>query len=155
MFEPLPIVSPDPATYKITMDTAHPTGFRMSTKTSTAWTFKSEHPANGQENLALLWPRYDIGLDGENKAKGGITDHFDLSFLLHSGATPDIRGVEVQVSTDDGETWSKTKVDNRKDGHYKVWVKNPDTGYVSLRVKAWDANGSQIEQTIIKTYAVR
>jgi subtilisin family serine protease len=148
-------VSPDPATYRITMDTAHPTGFRMSTKTSTAWTFKSQRPANEHENLALLWPKYDIGLDGENKAKGGITDHFDLSFVLQSGATPDIQGVEVEVSTDDGETWSKTKVDNRKDGHYKVWVKNPDTGYVSLRVKAWDANGSKIEQTIIKTYAVR
>ncbi|PAE36563.1 S8 family serine peptidase [Bacillus sp. 7884-1] len=148
-------VSPDPATYRITMDTAHPTGFRISTKTNTAWTFKSERPANGKENLALLWPKYDIKLDGENKANGGITDHFDLSFVLQSGATPDIKGVEVEVSTDDGETWSKTKVDNRQDGHYKVWVKNPDTGYVSLRIKAWDVNGSQIEQTIIKTYAVR
>ncbi|GGB72254.1 S8 family serine peptidase [Fictibacillus barbaricus] len=148
-------VSPNPATYRITMDTAHPTGFIMSTKTSTAWTFKSERPASGQETLALLWPKYDIKLDEENKANGGITDHFDLSFELQSGATPDIKGVEVEVSTDDGETWSKTKVDNRQDGHYKVWVKNPDTGYVSLRIKAWDANGSQIEQTIIKTYAVR
>jgi subtilisin family serine protease len=148
-------VSADPATYRITMDTAHPTGFRMSTKTSTAWTFKSQRPASGQENLALLWPKYDIGLDAENKAKGGITDHFDLSFVLQSGDTPDIKGVEVEVSTDDGETWSKTKVDNRQDGHYKVWVKNPDTGNVSLRVKAWDAKGSQIEQTIIKTYGVR
>ncbi|EPD53722.1 hypothetical protein HMPREF1210_00545 [Paenisporosarcina sp. HGH0030] len=149
-------VSSNPATYKITADTSHPEwfGFSLATTTSTAWTFKSQRPTDGQENLALLWPRYNIGLDNENQAKGGITDHFDLSFVTQSGATPDIQGVEVEVSTDDGNTWSKTKVDNRKDGHYKVWVKNPDTGYVSLRVKAWDANGSQIEQTIIKTYAV-
>ncbi|MEH7500741.1 S8 family serine peptidase [Neobacillus drentensis] len=150
-------VSQNPATYKITADTSHPEwfGFTLATTTSTAWTFKSQRPTEGQENLALLWPRYNIGLDDENKAKGGITDHFDLSFVTQSGATPDIKGVEVAVSTDDGNTWSNTKVDDRKDGHYKVWVKNPDSGYVSLRIKAWDANGSQIEQTIIKTYAVR
>ncbi|PGM58313.1 PA domain-containing protein, partial [Bacillus sp. AFS053548] len=153
MFE----VSSNPATYKITADTSHPEwfGFSLATTTSTAWTFKSQRPTDGQENLALLWPRYDIGLDNENKAKGGITDHFDLSFVTQSGATADIKGVEVAVSTDDGSTWSNTKVDDRKDGHYKVWVKNPASGYVSLRIKAWDANGSQIEQTIIKTYAVR
>ncbi len=150
-------VSTEPATYKITADTSHPEwfGFSLATKTSTAWTFKSQRPTEGQENLALLWPRYNIGLDDENKAKGGITDHFDLSFVTQSGVTADIKGVEVAVSTDDGNTWNNTKVDDRKDGHYKVWVKNPDTGYVSLRIKAWDANGSQIEQTIIKTYAVR
>ncbi|MFF3023954.1 S8 family serine peptidase [Gottfriedia sp. NPDC057948] len=150
-------VSSNPATYKITADTSHPVwfGFSLATTTSTAWTFKSQRPIEGQENLALLWPRYDIGLDNENTAKGGITDHFDLSFVTQSGATADIKGVEVAVSTDDGNTWSNTKVDDRKDGHYKVWVKNPDSGYVSLRIKAWDANGSQIEQTIIKTYAVR
>lgn len=150
-------VSANPATYKITADTSHPVwfGFSLATTTSTAWTFKSQRPIEGQENLALLWPRYDIGLDNENTAKGGITDHFDLSFVTQSGATADIKGVEVAVSTDDGNTWSNTKVDDRKDGHYKVWVKNPDSGYVSLRIKAWDANGSQIEQTIIKTYAVR
>lgn len=150
-------VSSNPATYKITADTSHPVwfGFSLATTTSTAWTFKSQRPIEGQENLALLWPRYDIGLDNENTAKGGITDHFDLSFVTQSGATAEIKGVEVAVSTDDGNTWSNTKVDNRKDGHYKVWVKNPDSGYVSLRIKAWDANGSKIEQTIIRTYAVR
>lgn len=150
-------ISSNPATYKITADTTHIEyfGFTLATTTSTAWTFKSQRPVDGKENLALLYPKYDINLDNENKAKGGITDHFDLSFVTQSGATPDIKGVEVAVSTDDGNTWSNTKVDNRKDGHYKVWVKNPDTGYLSLRIKAWDANGSQIEQTIIKTYAVR
>lgn len=151
------VVSPNLATYKITADTSHPEwfGFTLATTTSTAWTFKSQRPTEGQENLALLWPRYDIDLDNENKAKGGITDHFNLSFVNQSGDIPDIKGVEVAVSIDDGNTWSDTKVDDRKDGHFKVWVKNPDSGYVSLRIKAWDASGSQIEQTIIKTYAIR
>lgn len=41
------------------------------------------------------------------------------------------------------------------DGRYKVSVNNPASGYGSLRVKAEDTNGSQIEQTLIRAYAVR
>ncbi|MEH7450879.1 hypothetical protein [Gottfriedia acidiceleris] len=108
-----------------------------------------------KENLALLWPKYNIDLDAENKAHGGNTDHFDLAFLTQSGTTPNIRGVEVEVSTDDGKTWGKTKAESREDGHYKVWVKNPNSGIVSLHIKAWDDKGSQIEQTLIKAYSVR
>ncbi|MER5470771.1 hypothetical protein ABZX90_19690 [Streptomyces sp. NPDC002935] len=38
---------------------------------------------------------------------------------------------------------------------YTVTLRNPESGYVSLRVKAWDANGSRIEQTLISACAVR
>ncbi|KON88000.1 hypothetical protein AF332_14990 [Sporosarcina globispora] len=147
-------VSPEAATYRVTMDTQQTVWSPLSTMTSTAFTFKSARPANGKEDLAFLWPRYDFKLDGENKTKGGITDHFDLSFVLQSGATPDMRGLEVSVSTDDGKTWSNAKVKERKGGNYTVTVKNPKSGYVSLKIKAWDANGSQVEQTLIRAYAV-
>ncbi|MGW3659868.1 S8 family peptidase [Streptomyces sp. NPDC005151] len=149
-------VSPDPATYRITMDTSHPAWFPLSTETSTAWTFRSARPASGEEKLALLWPKYGFDLDAENTAKGGNTYDFDLAFALQTGVTtPDIDGVEVEMSTDDGATWSPTTVKTKSDGHYKVSVRNPAKGYVSLRVKAQDTNGSKIEQTLIKAYAVR
>ncbi|MFG2562563.1 S8 family serine peptidase [Streptomyces sp. NPDC048496] len=148
-------VSPDPATYRITMDTSHPAWFPLSTETSTAWTFKSARPVSGEEELALLWPEYGFDLNAENTAKGGNTYHFDLSFALQTGAARDIDGVEVEMSTDDGATWSPATVKTKVDGHYKVSVRNPAKGYVSLRVKAQDTNGSKIEQTLIKAYAVR
>ncbi|WP_406423155.1 S8 family serine peptidase [Streptomyces sp. NBC_00873] len=148
-------VSPDPATYRVTLDTQHPAWFPLSTQTSTAWTFKSARPASGKENLALLWPKYGFDLDAENTAVGDAIDDFDLAFALQTGATPDIDGVEVEASTDDGATWSPATVKTKTDGHYKVSVRNPASGYVSLRVKAQDANGSQIEQTLIRAYAVR
>ncbi|MFF3729141.1 S8 family serine peptidase [Streptomyces sp. NPDC002476] len=148
-------VGPDPATYRITMDTEHPAWFPLSTKASTAWTFKSARSANGKEDLALLWPRYGLDLDAENTAKGGDTYHFDLAFVLQNGATPDIDGVKVEASTDDGATWQPAKVKSKSDGSCKVSVNNPDSGYVSLRVKAQDTHGSEIEQTLIKAYAVR
>ncbi|KON88004.1 hypothetical protein AF332_15010 [Sporosarcina globispora] len=148
-------ISPDPATYQVTMTTSRPAWLTPSTKSDTAWTFKSERPASGKEYLPLMWPKYDLDLDAENKAHPGNTDHFDLSFVNQSGETSDISGVEVSVSTDDGNTWSNTQVKSGESGHYTVTVKNPESGYVSLRVKAWDAKGSQVEQTLIRTYAVR
>lgn len=113
-----------------------------------------ERPASGTEKLPLMWPKYDLDLDAENKAHPDNTDHFDLSFVNQSGETSDISGVEVSVSTDDGNTWSNTQVEKREGGHYTVTVKNPKSGYVSLRVKAWDAKGSQVEQTLIRIYSV-
>ncbi|MFE7113175.1 S8 family serine peptidase [Streptomyces sp. NPDC057575] len=148
-------VSPDPATYRITMDTEHPAWFPLSTKASTAWTFKSARPANGKEDLALLWPRYGLDLDAENTTKGGKNYHFDLAFVLQNGATPDIDGVKVEASSDDGATWQPTKLKSKSDGSYKVSVNNPAKGYVSLRINAQDNHGSEIEQTLIKAYAVR
>ncbi|MFI6061964.1 S8 family serine peptidase [Streptomyces sp. NPDC051286] len=148
-------VSPDPATYRITMDTEHPDWFPLSTKASTAWTFKSARPANGKEDLALLYPKYGLDLDAENTTQGSQTYHFDLAFLLQNGTTPDIDGVEVEASADDGATWQPATVKSKSNGSYKVSVSNPDSGYVSLRVKAQDTNGSKIEQTLIKAYAIR
>ncbi|MFB7952521.1 MULTISPECIES: S8 family serine peptidase [unclassified Streptomyces] len=148
-------VDPDPATYRITMDTTHPEWFPLSTEVGTAWTFKSARPANGKEDLALLWPRYGLDLDAENTTRGGRNYQFDLSFVLQNGAAPDIDEVEVETSADDGATWQPAKVGNRSDGGYKVSVRNPDSGHVSLRIKAQDTDGSRIEQTLIKAYAVR
>ncbi|WP_024758929.1 hypothetical protein [Streptomyces exfoliatus] len=62
---------------------------------------------------------------------------------------------EVEASADDGATWQRAKVKSKSDGSYKVSVSNPDSGYVSLRVKAQDTSGSTFEQTLIKAYAVR
>lgn len=148
--------SANPTNYKITIDTSRPDWLPLSTKTSTAWTFKSERPADGGfAHLGLLWPKYGFDLDMENKAMRGITDHFDLSFILQSLDTPVMNGVEAAVSTDDGTTWSNTKVEKRENGHYTVTVKNPASGYVSIRIKATDVNGNQVEQTLIRAYAVR
>lgn len=148
-------VGAEPATYRITLDASRPAWFPLSTQTSTAWTSRSARPANGKENLALLWPKYGLDLDAEKTTKGGNTYQLDLAFALQTGATRDVDGVEVEVSTDDGATWSTATVQTESDGHYKVSVNNPASGYVSLRVKAEDTNGSQIEQTLIRAYAVR
>ncbi|MFG2562566.1 hypothetical protein [Streptomyces sp. NPDC048496] len=61
----------------------------------------------------------------------------------------------MEASADDGATWQPAKAESKSDGSYKASGSNPASGYVSLRVKAQDTNGSKIEQTLIKAYAVR
>ena len=85
----------------------------------------------------------------------GSTYSFDLSFLLQDETAPKISGVTVEASSDDGATWKKATVKAKSGGHYNVVVTNPKTGYVSLHVTGWDANGSKVEQTLIRAYAVR
>lgn len=135
------------------MDTEHPAWFPLPTKAVTAWTFESARPANGKENLALLWPRYGLDLDEQNTTQGGNTYRFDLVFASQGDATADIDGIEVEASADDGATWQPATVERKGDGSCKVSVSNPATGHVSLRVMAQDTNGSKIEQTLIKAYA--
>ncbi|MFB7225263.1 hypothetical protein [Streptomyces sp. NPDC056227] len=149
-------VSAEPGTYRITMDTSHAAGwYPLSTSTSTAWTFDSARPADGRQTLPLLWPRYDFATDEHNTQLGGVTGHFRLKLLPQTGASIGIlKNVEVSVSYDDGATWRDTTV-ARQDGGYQVAVRNPDSGHVSLRVKAQDDRGNAVEQTLIRAYAVR
>lgn len=45
------------------------------------------------------------------------------------------------------------------DGRFQVMLKQPElahtTGAVSLRVKAWDSAGNDVEQTVIRAYGLR
>ena len=147
--------SPDPATYKVTLDTVHPAWFALSTKTSTSWEFTSARPTTGAQDLAMLWPRYGLTLDAHNAAVAGATYSFDLSFLLQDETTPKMSAVKVEASTDDGATWKPATVKAKTGGHYDAVVNNPKSGFVSLRVTGSDANGSKVEQTLTRAYAVR
>ncbi|MEV5766726.1 S8 family serine peptidase [Micromonospora sp. NPDC052213] len=145
---------PEEATYRVTLDTQS-TRSPLATSVSTAWTFKSANTANGPEALPLLWPRYDFRTDLANTVRGDRTHHFGLDLVSQPGAKiGEIRGVEVSVSDDDGVTWRPATVESEEDG-YQVEVRNPKTGFVSVRIKAWDANSNQVEQTLIRAYAVR
>jgi len=63
--------------------------------------------------------------------------------------------VKVETSIDDGATWKTATIKAKTGGHYDVVVANPKTGYVSLKVSASDADGSKVEQTLTRAYAVR
>jgi hypothetical protein len=58
--------------------------------------------------------------------------------------------VDVEVSFDDGSSWTAVPVASGA-----ATIANPDAaGYGSLRVKATDSNGNTLEHTVIRAYKI-
>jgi subtilisin family serine protease len=151
-------VSSEPATYRAELDVTRNAPFWLqSTETHTAWTFNSA-PTGGVESVPLLLVGYDLGkLDSHNRARLG-SHTIGLSFHRQQGApAAAVTGAELWASYDDGATWTALPVSSRGAGRFSALVHNPPSksgGYVSLRVRATDAGGSAVEQTIIRAYGI-
>jgi subtilisin family serine protease len=154
-------VSGSPATYRAELDVSRSAPYWLqSTETRTRWTFASAPPAPGAtEAVPLLLVDYDLGkLDGRNRARLG-THPIGLAVHRQHGAPPaPVTGVEVWASYDDGATWVAVPVRRSAGGRLTANVHNPPSlsgGYVSLRVRASDAGGSVVDQTIIRAYGIQ
>jgi hypothetical protein len=71
---------------------------------------------------------------------------------------PAVRTVQAWASFNDGGTWKNIDLVAQGNGNYKVTLQHPKTantsGAVSLRVKATDATGNGIDQTLIRAYGL-
>ena len=66
-----------------------------------------------------------------------------------------VTGLRFWTSLDDGETWQAATVDPLGGGRVSAPLPEPAEGRaVSIRVKAADAGGSGIDQTIIRAYRI-
>jgi hypothetical protein len=129
----------------------------LATQVSTAWTFTSAPPATESELLAL--PTVKIGGDfgGTGTAPAGRRFTLDIVATSQAGAPPAaVTALSVEVSGDDGKTWQAVPCGWQRAGHWRVPVTNPAAagGYVSLRVKATNALGNTLEQTVIRAYGL-
>ncbi|GAA2108456.1 S8 family peptidase [Actinomadura alba] len=150
-------LSPDPATYRIDYAVNNNASWaRLSTRTRTSWTFPSRRPREGRTDvLPLLVVGHDVKLDLLNRARPG-SDGLTLTVRHQPGApkTP-VKSVSVEVSYDDGATWSDVKrLRTLGDGAYSVSLDRPPAkaGFVSLRINAEDLAGSRVAQEIIRAY---
>lgn len=146
------------ATYQLKVTGTHSGNgwFPWATSISTNWTFQSAKPESGRSVLPLLWPKFDLGVDLGNSVNGGRPHEFNVSIETQPGAiVHDIVNTEMWTSTDDGVTWIPADVHKRNGNNFKLSVINPDTGFVSIRLKASDAAGNQVEQTIIRAYSLK
>ncbi|WP_127497832.1 S8 family peptidase [Actinoplanes solisilvae] len=124
----------------------------VSTKTSTAWTFRSEgRPGVGSTRLPLLAVDYDLALDDENHATGAAAT-FQVRQSRELKAQR-VTSFTVRTSVDDGQTWKVVTVKKAGDGFRAVLPVPPAGGFLSLRVTASGDGGSAIDQTIIHAYA--
>jgi hypothetical protein len=126
--------------------------------------------------LPLIRLEYDLGLDIRNRFSAGRAHPFTITAGHHSNAIDrfPITSMIVHASFDDGDTWSKAEVvgqiiDTFDTGgllpsvapyqQFRVILHYPEladtTGFVTLRVRAVDANGGTVDQTIHRAYMLK
>lgn len=158
------------STARLVLD-AHRSGpsFPLSTNTHTAWTWRTAHRGDADLRYRnwrcsdgtthctvepLLTLRYNSPLlDIDGTQRPGLTAlHLTVGHLQGAAASM-VTGAVVQVSTDDGTTWTDATVHGHR-GRFVATYRNPDRGDVTLRVRATDAAGGSITETVRRAYAI-
>jgi hypothetical protein len=173
------VLPADPGRYRLTMVDAFPATqrggpslalFRLAPRTETTWDFTSRRPTGpapagyGCAEPCAFQPliQLDIrpNLDLNNAAPAGRPYQFTVFAGHHAGtdgAAP-LVNLNVQYSTDDGATWTLAGIHQAATGEYLVTVNHPPaastSGYVSLRIHAWDTAGNAVDQTVQRAYAL-
>jgi subtilisin family serine protease len=146
-FADFPVPS-EQATYRIESSIERGAPARLSTSVKTTWTVKSAHTTDWAK-LPVSAVSFSPFLSDENTAPAGAPMLIPATVWQQPGAKPG-RTIAVDVSYDDGATWSKAKVISILGLHF-VLLKNPSkAGFVSLR-----ASTADFSQTIIHAYEVR
>ena len=99
--------------------------------------------------MHALAVRFGPVLDRFNTAPPGV---FRFPVSVQRTSTAALTGVTVEVSYDDGGTWTVAPVDPAG----IVTVTHPaGAAFASLRATATDAGGTRLEQTILRGYGIR
>jgi subtilisin family serine protease len=145
-------VPTDRGTYRLEVDATRAPAVALSPQVSAAWTFTSAHVGGSTPRpLPLMAVRFRPRLDDANQAPAG--QRFAVPFTIETvgGAGHRIARPTVEVSYDDGTTWTLATVESRPDG-YAALLRHPASGDVSLRATVTDHAGNKVEQTILRAY---
>ncbi|MCX4733690.1 S8 family serine peptidase [Streptomyces sp. NBC_01363] len=129
-----------------------------STDVTTTWSFRSHlEPDVYSRGLPILFPAYDLPVDGTNTlpAQSGIK--VGLSAEGHAGYTPGvITAASLSYSYDGGTTWTKAPTEQQ---HGKWTAVLDHTGaagkQVMLKATLTDSNGNAVTQNITRAYDIR
>jgi hypothetical protein len=132
----------------------------LATKVNTTWTFTSGPSTKPIDVLSLPALKVTGDFDGSDRAAGGAPFVLDITAVTQAGATASkVTAVSLEISDDDGATWTAVRVNDDKGDRWHAPLGNPavghGTGYVSLRLKATNALGNTIEETVIRAYRLK
>lgn len=140
------------SSYRLVLDAQRKADWAAySTATHTEWSFTSAH-TDQQTALGLLSVDYAVtGLSPLNRAEAGHTSKLHLSVRNQSGGVT-ATSLKAWVSYDDGASWKEVKVK-----HGEAELKHPKKAarFVSLRVRAADAGGNIVDQTIVRAFGLK
>lgn len=153
--------NPEPTTYKVVTDTTlDPERWRLATKGHSEWTFRSQETASDRKTfLPLLNLGFDVDTDLAGDARGGRSMRVGIFSEYVKGApdTGTIGGGKLEVSYDDGKSWTGVKLD--RDGAKAAWsgkLKVPGSAeFISLRASAEDDRGGSVTQEIVRAVGVK
>ncbi|WP_461120211.1 S8 family serine peptidase [Saccharothrix stipae] len=139
------------AGYKAEIDFVRAPGISdLTTRATGSWTFRSDTAPDGEiRKLPVSVVRFTPRLDADGGTPAGRLLRIPLTVEQQQGADNGrVRKVEVDVSFDDGKTWSKAPIIGNA-----AYVRNADqAGYASLRAKGSDSKGNTFEHTVIRAY---
>ncbi|SMC85326.1 S8 family serine peptidase [Kibdelosporangium aridum] len=138
------------ADYRLTSEV---TRTLTSAKVSAEWTFHSEHSTTTIP-LPLLAIGFDPKLDMANHAPAGALFSVPVRVDRQPGTQGKAEPRKVEASFDDGKTWQPLPLLRVGESWWTI-VKNPSSGFVSLRANASDTSGNTVAQTIIRAYRVK
>ncbi|MCT2582207.1 S8 family peptidase [Actinophytocola gossypii] len=133
-----------------------------STATHTVWDFHAtfDHPVNSERTVPVVDLRYDVDhLSLTNGVRAGrpYRATFNVGYQsAYTGPRSRSYDVEVWTSADDGASWQRAggkRADRRGDATFRLTAPR-DKGFVTIRVKAADASGNSIDQTITRAWKV-
>ncbi|MFI1727811.1 S8 family serine peptidase [Streptomyces acidicola] len=134
-------------------------GYTTSTSVRAAWTFRSGHTGGDDwTSLPVTAIRFTPELRLDNSARSGRRMVLPVVLQRQPGAPESpVRGLTVEVSYDDGATW--TAVDVRRTSSPARWraelLSPRGDGFASLRAKLADADGNTAEYTVTRAYRLR
>ncbi|MCX4551434.1 S8 family serine peptidase [Streptomyces sp. NBC_01387] len=129
-----------------------------STGVTTTWSFRSHLESDVySRGLPILFPDYDLPVDGMNTlpAKSGIK--VGLSVEGHAGYTPGtITAASLSYSYDGGTTWTQAPTE-QKNGKWTAVLDHTGAAgkQVTLKTTFTDSNKNAVSQTITRAYDVR
>ncbi|MCE6999852.1 S8 family serine peptidase [Saccharothrix sp. S26] len=139
------------ARYRAEVDVVRAPGVsELSTRVTGAWTFRSDTTPEGEvRKLPISVVRFAPRLDATGGTPAGRLLRIPLTVQQQQGADNGrVRAVEVDVSFDDGKTWSAVPVVGGA-----ALVRNAaHAGFASLRAKGADSKGNTFEHTVLRAY---
>ncbi|UCM90954.1 S8 family serine peptidase [Streptomyces marincola] len=129
----------------------------LATEVSARWSFSSAGPAEGEPGRHLPLPtlRIDGDFDLANRAPAGEPFALDLVVDGWQGIEPaPVESITLEASFDDGDTWRPLRVTAEGDGHTAGVAHPPGAEFVSLRAAVTTEDGTSLEQTVIRSYAL-
>jgi Subtilase family len=151
-------VPAEPARFTLTCSgTRNVTQTNLGTHAEATFTFNDPGPNAGAQSLPLLAVRATGQVFAFDSAPAGR--FFPLALRVErplNAARAPITALELEVSYDDGATWTRVPVARLPGSDRALTVlRHPRTpGFVSLRARAADARGNAVTQTMIRAYSL-